>query len=137
MFQVFAVNMLTEERAFLGGESSPLCEPMAKGFCPNAQFGGLFHGQEFAGIPSQDLSWMKSRDWTSKLVGDSLSLLLEGKVQSSGTFFGDADVRGVFPCLSMLKASILPAYATSLCMLQGVLKALLRCALYTGTPLCC
>ncbi|KAM8985610.1 tyrosine aminotransferase [Guaruba guarouba] len=46
---------------------------MAKRFSPNAQFGGLFHGQESAGISSQgDLSWMKSRDWTPKLIGGSL-----------------------------------------------------------------
>lgn len=69
-----------EERAVLGGESSPLCEPMAKRFSPNAQFWGLFHGQDFAGISLQgDLSWMKSREWAAKLVGVSLFVLWKVK----------------------------------------------------------
>lgn len=71
---------------------------------------------------------MKSRDWTPKLVGGSLSVLQKVMFCALVLCFFQGEKWGDLPWLPMLKASTVPVSAALLCtrtMLRGGVKALL------------
>ena len=78
MFQVFEVNTVAMGRRgrFWVGRAALSVSQWLNNSVPTPIFGPYFLGKNLqAFLLEGDLSWMKSRDWTPKLVGVSVSVL--------------------------------------------------------------